>query len=136
MLDQTFTAENFRDIYDLEVRKGINLDGRFFPDVESYTEQIRAQNVAIRHLRQHNDHLSKTDLASQLTALNRKKRTLKSEREVALDAALEQLGQTIRASGFRIQLQRKSGPKGKDVFPIVETACGILCGQTATEEPQ
>ncbi|CAJ7188106.1 ISBma1, transposase [Burkholderia pseudomallei] len=41
MIDQMFTAENFRRIYDAENRKGIDLATRYFPSLEPFTLAVR-----------------------------------------------------------------------------------------------
>ena len=41
MLDQMFTAENFRLIFDIENRQGLDVASRFFPSVEPYTLAVR-----------------------------------------------------------------------------------------------
>ena len=41
MLNQSFSAENFRRILDLENRKGVYLEGRFFKHLNKITEKIK-----------------------------------------------------------------------------------------------
>jgi hypothetical protein len=41
MLDQMFTAENFRRIYDAENRKGLDLEARYFPTLKPHTLAVR-----------------------------------------------------------------------------------------------
>lgn len=48
MLDQMFTAENFRRIYDAENRKGFDLANRYFPSLEPLTLAVRAKVQEIR----------------------------------------------------------------------------------------
>jgi len=50
MLDQMFTAENFRRIYDVENRKGLDLATRYFPTLEPHTLAIRDK---INEIREH-----------------------------------------------------------------------------------
>jgi len=56
MLDQMFTAENFRRIYDTENRKGVDLATRFFPTLEPLTHALRDKVKEIRDLRKVEPH--------------------------------------------------------------------------------
>ncbi len=41
MENQSFSAENFRRILDLENRKGLYLEGRFFAHINEITEKMK-----------------------------------------------------------------------------------------------
>lgn len=43
MLDQSFSAENFRKIFDIENRKGVYLEGEFYADIDEqwFTKNLR-----------------------------------------------------------------------------------------------
>ena len=63
MLDQMFTAENFRRIYDAENRKGLDLASRYFPTLEPLTLAVRDK---VQDIREHRALESKLpDTASQ-----------------------------------------------------------------------
>ena len=49
MLNQSFSAENFRKILDLENRKGVFLEGEFFLSLKPITEDIRECNKNIKN---------------------------------------------------------------------------------------
>jgi hypothetical protein len=51
LLDQMFTAANFRRIFDSENRKGLDLASRFFPNLASHTFSIKDKVQEIRALR-------------------------------------------------------------------------------------
>jgi hypothetical protein len=44
MLDQSFSAENFKKILDLENRKGIYLEGEFYSDIADINRKIKEAN--------------------------------------------------------------------------------------------
>ena len=48
MLNQSFSAENFRRIFDLENRKGVFLEGKYFPQLKDITEKIKDCNKNIK----------------------------------------------------------------------------------------
>lgn len=41
MLDQSFSADNFRKIFDLENRKGNYLEGKYFPDLKEISKNTQ-----------------------------------------------------------------------------------------------
>jgi hypothetical protein len=126
LLDQTFTTENFRRVFDLETRKGANLEERFFPQLEGFTSQIRVINEGIRLLRRQRANLSVDSYNSQLTVLRSTHESLKVAKEDALRAALEAMGEQIRSTGFRVGLTKSAGPGGKDVYPVSDSVCAYF----------
>jgi hypothetical protein len=41
MVDQSFSVENFRKIFDYENRKRINLAGKYFPSIKKISEELK-----------------------------------------------------------------------------------------------
>ena len=113
-----FTAENFRRIYDLENRKGHDLAGRYFPNLDPLTENVRQKVQAVRHLKSSVATLPKEQFDEQLKALRDELAAVKSEKSAAVDAALAQVSARVEAPNFRITLSQKLGPKGKQVYCI------------------
>lgn len=118
MLDQMFTAENFRRIYDAENRKGIDLATRFFPTLESFTFAVRDKVQDIRDLRKIKTTLTADDFEAQLLALKSELVALKADKSSAIDALMDDISQKVLKSSFEIKLSQKTGPKGKPVFCI------------------
>jgi hypothetical protein len=118
MLDQMFTAENFRRIYDAENRKGVDLATRFFPTLESFTFAVRDKVQDIRDLRKVKATLTADDFESQLLALKAELVALKAAKSSAIDALMDDISQKVLKSSFEINLSQKTGPKEKPVFCI------------------
>ncbi|MBW8467665.1 MAG: RNA-directed DNA polymerase [Thiobacillus sp.] len=118
MLDQMFTAENFRRIYDAENRKGADLATRYFPSLEPLTLAVRDKVKDIRELRKVAAKLTTEDFEAQLFALKAELATLKAAKSSAIDVLMGDLSQKVLNSGFKIDLSQKTGPKGKSVFCI------------------
>ena len=78
MLDQMFTAENFRRIFDTENRKGINPATRYFPTLEPHTLAVHDKVQDIRDLRKSESTLAAADFEARLLALKAKLATLKA----------------------------------------------------------
>ena len=69
MLDQMFTAENFRRIYDAENRKGADLATRYFPTLEQFTLAVRNKVKEIRDVRKAKATRTADDFEAKLHAL-------------------------------------------------------------------
>ncbi len=118
MLDQMFTAENFRRIYDAENRKGVDLATRYFPTLEPFTLAVRDKVQDIRDLRKVKATLTADDFETKLHALKAELVTLKTDKSSAIDALMDDISQKILKPSFKIVLSQKTGPKGKPVFCI------------------
>lgn len=118
MLDQMFTAENFRRIYDAENRKGIDLATRYFPTLESFTLAVRDKVQDIRDLRKIEATFAADDFKAQLLVLKTELADLKAAKSSAVDALMDDISQRVVKPSFKINLSQKTGPKGKPVFCI------------------
>lgn len=118
MLDQMFTAENFRRIYDAENRKGADLAARYFPTLEPFTLDVRNKVHEIRELRKTESTLKAGDFDARLLALKAELTVLKVEKSSAVDVLMDGISQKVLKPSFKINLDKKIGPKGKPVFCI------------------
>lgn len=118
MLDQMFTAENFRRIFDTENRKGLDLASRYFPSLEAYTLAVRDKVQDIRDHRAIENTMAVDVFEAKLIALKTELAELKAEKSAAVDALMENLSQKVLKPSFKIDLSQKTGPKGKPVFCI------------------
>ena len=118
MLDQMFTAENFRLIFDSENRKGLDVASRYFPSLEPDTLAVRDKVQEIRNLRAKETTLKAEDFSAQLLALKTELSTMKDAKSAAVDDLMEEISLKVLQSGFKIELTQKIGPKGKPVFTI------------------
>ncbi|WP_025039503.1 antiviral reverse transcriptase Drt3a [Nitrosospira briensis] len=120
MLDQMFTAENFRRIYDAENRKGADLATRYLPTLEPFTLDVRNKVQEIRDLRKIEATLKTGDFEARLLALKAELTALKADKSSAVDALMDGISQKVLKPSFKIDLSKKIGPKGKAVFCIDE----------------
>lgn len=121
MLDQMFTAENFRRIFDLENRKGNDLASRFFAELEIPTYNIKAAVEDIRSLRKENATTPIDDFDVQIAVLKTELAKRKFEKSIAIDAAMDRISKNVQKSDFSISLTEKSGPENKPIFCIDES---------------
>lgn len=118
MLDQMFTAENFRRIYDAENRKGLDLASRYFPKLEPFTLGVRGKIQDIRDHRAIEATMAADAFEATLLALKNELAALKAEKSAAVDDLMDEISQKVLKPSFKIELSQKAGPKGKSVFCI------------------
>ncbi len=93
MLDQSFSVENFRKIIDYENRRGIYLEGRFFPEIAKITEEIKECNSEIREKhktlgKEAFDQIRK-QLNSKIDDLKKQKEEKEEEEELEYDLNID-----------------------------------------------
>lgn len=118
MLDQMFTAENFRRIYDAENRKGLDLANRYFPSLEPLTLAVRTKVQDIRDHRAARTTMNAEEFQATLLVLQNELTALKADKSAAVDGLMDEISQKILKSTFNIELSKKDGPSGKSVFCI------------------
>lgn len=118
MLDQMFTAENFRRIYDTENRKGLDLASRYFPTLEPLTLAVRDKVQAIRLHRALETSMATDVFEATLLTLKTELAALKADKSAAVDDLMDDISQKVLKPSFKIALSKKDGPKGKPVFCI------------------
>lgn len=113
-----FTAENFRRIYDAENRKGLDLAALYFPTIEPLTLAVRDNLQQIRDLRKIKATLTAEDFEAQLQALKTNLGALKADKSSAIDTLMDEISKKVLKPSFKIELSKKTGPKGKPVYCI------------------
>lgn len=118
MLDQMFTAENFRRIFDTENRKGLDVVATYFPHLDAMTDAIRDKVAELRKWRKDKISLGVTAFEAGEAKIKSDLAELKAEKSSAIDAEMEKLSAEVAKPGFRLELSRKIGPNGKPVYCI------------------
>jgi len=117
ILDQSFSADNFRQILDYENRKGVYLEGRYFADIGTVTEAIKKCNTELREKK-------KTATAEEFEIFrketNDKKEKLKEEKEAKLIEALQKVSDNVVKDKFRIELTRDDTITDKPVYTTAD----------------
>ena len=62
LLDQSFSTDNFRKIFDYENRKGQHLEGKFFPEIEKITKNLKNFSLEFRELENKRPKISKCNV--------------------------------------------------------------------------
>lgn len=118
MSEQMFTVENFRDIFDIENRKGMDLAGKFFPNLESYTHKIKRKVLEIREFRSKKEKINSQEFSTKIVKLKSELDELIAEKSSAIDKELADISSNVQKPGFELALTKKSDKKGNEVFCI------------------
>ncbi len=116
MLNQSFSAENFRKILDLENRKGVFLEGKFFPILKAITDDIRQCNKNIRSKKK-----DKTAPANEINELYEQRKGLKERKESQLNIELQKISEKVVAPDFKIELTKKDIPGEKSLYLVKDS---------------
>ncbi len=117
-INQSFSPENFRAIFDYENRRGVYLEGRFFPQIAKLTDRIKAGVADIRGLRKRRGTLSPDTFKEQHSQLNEGLHELQDKKEKMLADELERMSREIAAPGFRVILSEVRLPSGRRAYKI------------------
>lgn len=113
ILDQSFSADNFRKILDWENRKGVYLEGRFFPNLKRITEKIKQCNEDIRGKKK-----SRSENEGELKELNEKKERLQQDKEEQLANELQEVSKKVDVRSFKIELKRIDILNSKPIYTV------------------
>lgn len=116
MLDQSFSANNFKTILDLENRKGVFLEGAFFPDVKEATDKLKDCNQEIR-IKRKQKNVTKDDLRD----LYNKRRDLKGDKNAQLNSELIKVSKKVQATDFKIELTQIPMGANKPLYTVKDT---------------
>lgn len=113
MLDQSFTADNFEYIYDVENRKN-SITEYLGTDYKDILAQIKELQIKIRQItkRKLRDRLEGEEHI--LTDLRRQRKELINKKKEIQANALERISRTVNNKDFKFVLE----PKGDDIFVI------------------
>jgi hypothetical protein len=115
MLDQSFSADNFRRILDLANRRGVHVEDKLsMLTIRRFNEQIRDCNIEIRIKRKAGDQTA-------VKALYENKKELRGQKDNALQTKLEEVSQNVAAKSFRIELKKVDIPGGKTLYTTPNT---------------
>ena len=136
MIDQSFSYENLREIYDIEKRKGYSLDGMFnssekidvintqikdiYKDIKTIKGKFKTKNK-ISDARKKKLNLDKDKLEEKLKNIKESKNNL-------LKKEIEKISDQINSKFFRIKINKKENflENKKPFYSIQEDIGGLL----------
>src|SRR5579862_3109420 len=118
MLDQSFSAANFRKIFDLENRAGHYLEGRYFPELEKLSRSLKSCASGFKKLKAKfsNGQFSQQQYNDAKTKLNRSKFGFETRKEELLNQEVERIAQEVSNPGYRFRFRETTLPGGKRGF--------------------
>lgn len=126
-LDQSFSSNNLRKIFDYENRKGNYLEGKFFskkgeffPEIEEITRKLKQCSSEFKELKKNKGSLSDQEYETQKIRLNETKEELKEEKEILLTTAFEKISKKITDNSFKIELKKIQQESTKVVYTTKE----------------
>ncbi len=112
MLDQSFSASNFRRILDLENRKGVHLEDKLsMTKIRKINEDIRDCNIEISSKK-------KSGNIKAVNELYETKKELRAQKEIELEIELSTISQNVARNDFKIELERVDVPDGRPIYKV------------------
>lgn len=123
MLDQSFSARNFHRIFDIENRKGKNLEFIYFPDIKLITDELKDNRTSFKALKKIRPTLSVADYEQKKNDLNVRKDELKSQKKDALALELEETSKKLANIKYKVSISiLPAKVRGKSVYKIGDSA--------------
>ncbi len=123
MLDQSFSLENFKKIFEIENRKG-NFESEFYSE-----EFHRLSNELKRKRREIKDYKSKGTIPADddnLEKLYDEKKEIEEKKNEELEITLHELVETVNSKGFKFIFSTfYHKDSDKDVFPVKKDAASF-----------
>lgn len=124
MLNQSFSEENFKKIIEIQNRKGVYLEGNFFPDIVEINKKLKTIKNKFKSLKSRG--LSRELYNSEKKKLNEEKEKLKEEKNKILKEELTTISATVTSSNFKITITRDTNISSKPVYKTHHSLENIL----------
>lgn len=113
MLDQSFSVENFRRILDYENRKGVYLEGLFFPKIKETSELVKRLNLNLKQSR----HTVKPELLAEYRQQLRDEIEIAEElKESMLSDEFTQIRDNLLNGKFKFSLVKNDEFSDKPIY--------------------
>lgn len=115
MLNQSFSADNFRKIFDYQNRKGINLESKFFPEVKELSSQLKDIKVKFKELKRSRSNYSTENYEEEKNKLKLTEDKLKEKKDELLMKELENISKGVNSSKLIFELSKIDILKGEEL---------------------
>ena len=123
MLDQSFSQKSFREIFDIENRKGNNIEKRFKDDFSVSLAKTLDLKRINKQIREENDFNKKKELYTQ-------RKAIKKERNEIIEQKLEEISNQINQHRIEI-LKRKD--YGGQSYKLEDNVCNFFISKKIQE---
>jgi len=114
MLNQAFSADNFRKILDIENRRGVYLEKRYFTEAALIGEEIKRATAEIRAKRKE---LGNPEFLEYRKIKNEEIKLLREKKDQILNIELEKVSNKVTDEKFQVNLSLKQ-IKGKPAYTV------------------
>jgi hypothetical protein len=129
MLDQSFSAENFRKIFDIQNRKGVYLEARnFFNSEDIFLKSRRTGEQIVKINKQHRDldkRLKsengvdkKLIIRQKIDTLKDDKKELKVKKDIQITESLQEISKRASAENYLLKIVEGKERHGKQTYII------------------
>lgn len=129
MLNQSFTADNFRKIFDYENRKGRYLEGKFFPEIEEITNKLKDNASELKALRKTKPSIPKNDYEERASKIFEARDTLKEYKDKLLTEELEKISNEVTNGKYRIKVRQVKTKLGDIAYNVDNDAYGYFANK-------
>ncbi|AQU81914.1 MULTISPECIES: antiviral reverse transcriptase Drt3a [unclassified Halomonas] len=134
MLDQSFSAENFKFIFEKQNSKGIYLENIFFPSVAAQTKRLKAIKVGFKRLKDSRGKIGDEAYNLRKERLNKIKNKIILERDKRIDSELEKVAEIASKVSFSTDLKELDSPNGnKKIYSLNSTPCTYFVSKQVQE---
>lgn len=126
MIDQSFSVNNFKAIFEKENSKGVYLENTFFPSVEVQTRKLKGVRIGFRNLKKKEKSgvLSTREYEYRKESLNNLKAKIREEREKRIVAELKVISDQASRFDFKTELEKLEIPgSDKEIYSLNNTPC-------------
>ncbi len=112
MLDQSFSAKNFKIIFDISNRNGLFVEDKLsLTSIRAYTDDIKKYGSLAKQKRKSGDH-------KLATFFNEVKDRVREDRNLEIDRVLAEISSNIAKKDFKINLKPIRISGGKDLYTV------------------
>lgn len=112
MLDQSFSAKNFKIIFDISNRNGLFVEDKLsLTSIRAYTDDIKKYGTLAKQKRKSGDH-------KLATFFNEVKDSVREDRNLEINQVLAEISSNIAKKDFKINLKPIRISGGKDLYTV------------------
>lgn len=126
MLDQSFSADNFRKIFDLENRRGNYLEGKYFPKLKRLRQKVQEGSRELWNFRRRKNLYTSEEYQYLKSKASEKLATHKCKWEIELMNRLGKVSSEICARNFSFGMMELDIGQPKKVFVTDDTAAAYF----------
>lgn len=128
MYDQSLSVKNFRKIYDIENRKGNNLDQRFFKNLGLLSDQLKQLGKELRGLKKLKikGEIEDIEFQRRCDGINETRKQHKENKEKKLIEFLQSVSAEASEANFSLRFKKGREVRGKTTYTLEKDAASYF----------